>query len=435
MGGGTISGSLTVNSGASYPLWLSSSQRYLLNVKNTSATAQTQGWWLVHDSSGNLVFHADSVGDRASLSNSGAFNTVGAITQNGSQVLHAGNYSSYAQPVLVSGTSIKTINGVSLLGSGDIAVGAGTVTGLTLNSSSNAINPDNVTQNQIGYNTSVSLFGQTDGGLYSSAYSSVWIHQIYGDFRTGQIATRGKNNGTWQAWRTQLDSGNYSSYALPLGGGTLTGALNIYGGTSGWGSVRISGDSGWGGTNNYPAIGSNGSSGSLIMLHNPHIPWRTDNAAGGNGGTAGRSGLRCTYDAAASGWWDIGLYGDAFHIYRGTSGVRLLNIDSSGNGTFAGTVYAPGHQVTSDAKLKTNVQDSSYGLNTVLELRSVKYVKNEKEEIGLIAQEVEKITPEFVSETEDGIKTVNYAQMVSVLVKAVQELKAEVDDLRSQLGK
>jgi len=98
--------------------------------------------------------------------------------------------------------------------SGSITGSAGSVSGLTLTSSANGINPDSVTQNQIGYNTSVSLFGQTDGGLYSSAYNSSWIHQIYGDFRTGQIAIRGKNNGSWTGWRTVIDSGNIGSQSV-----------------------------------------------------------------------------------------------------------------------------------------------------------------------------------------------------------------------------
>jgi hypothetical protein len=110
-------------------------------------------------------------------------------------------------------------------GNSATATTASNLTGLTLNSSAAPINPDSVTQNQLGYNNSVSLFGQTDGGLYSSTYSSSWIHQIFGDFRTGQIAIRGKNNGTWQAWRTVLDSSNYSSYALPLSGGTISGSV------------------------------------------------------------------------------------------------------------------------------------------------------------------------------------------------------------------
>jgi hypothetical protein len=117
---------------------------------------------------------------------------------------------------------LKTINGSSIIGSGDIAV---SVSGLTINNVNTPINPTNVTQNQIGYANSLSILGQTDGGLYTAAYDSSWMHQIFGDFRSGQIAVRGKNSGTFQAWRTVLDSSNYSGYALPISGGTLTGRL------------------------------------------------------------------------------------------------------------------------------------------------------------------------------------------------------------------
>jgi hypothetical protein len=115
----------------------------------------------------------------------------------------------------------------SISGNAATATTASNLSGLTLNSSSAAINPDNVTQNQIGYNTNISLFGQTDGGLYSSAYGSNWIHQIYGDFRSGQIAIRGKNSGTWQAWRSVLDSSNYTSYAPSLTGSGASGTWGI----------------------------------------------------------------------------------------------------------------------------------------------------------------------------------------------------------------
>jgi len=74
--------------------------------------------------------------------------------------------------------------------------------------SSGAINPNNTTINGLYYANSVSLFGQTDGALFSQAYNSSWQAQIFQDYRTGQIAIRGKNNGTWQAWRTVWDSSN-----------------------------------------------------------------------------------------------------------------------------------------------------------------------------------------------------------------------------------
>jgi hypothetical protein len=132
-----------------------------------------------------------------------------ALNIQGNAVVHAGNIGS------------QSVSYAATAGS------AGSVSGLTLTSSANGINPDSVTQNQIGYNTSVSLFGQTDGGLYSSAYSSAWIHQIYGDFRTGQIAVRGKNSGSWQSWRTVLDSSNYTSYSPSLTGSGASGTWGI----------------------------------------------------------------------------------------------------------------------------------------------------------------------------------------------------------------
>lgn len=101
------------------------------------------------------------------------------------------------------------------------------VTGLNITSAGNPIvNPDSTTQNQIGYTNTISLFGQSDGGLYTSAYSSDWQHQIFGDFRSGQIAIRGKNSNTWQSWRTVLDSSNFNNYAPTLTG---TGASGIWG--------------------------------------------------------------------------------------------------------------------------------------------------------------------------------------------------------------
>ena len=111
----------------------------------------------------------------------------------------------------------------------------------------------------------------------------------------------------------------------------------------------------------------------------------------------------------------------------------LVQRDGSGNFS-AGTITAAVFQTSSDARLKTNIENISYGLSEVLQLRSVKYIKNSKVEIGLIAQEVEKVLPEFVGEGDDGMKTVNYGQMVSVLVKAVQDLQKEVASLKAKLG-
>lgn len=146
-----------------------------------------------------------------------------ALTWEGSAVLHAANYNSYA-PTL-TGTGASGTWGISITGNAATATSADQIDGVAFrNTGSNAgTAADSLDQNGITYvNSNISLLGQTDGALFSQAYSSAWQHQIYGDYRTGQIVVRGKNNGTWQAWRTVLDSTNYTSYTGHIGNGTLT---------------------------------------------------------------------------------------------------------------------------------------------------------------------------------------------------------------------
>lgn len=54
-------------------------------------------------------------------------------------------------------------------------------------------------------------YQQTDGGYYCQWYSASWWHEIFGDYRTGQISVRGNNNGTKTNWRRVLDESNYST--------------------------------------------------------------------------------------------------------------------------------------------------------------------------------------------------------------------------------
>ena len=92
------------------------------------------------------------------------------------------------------------------------------------------------------------------------------------------------------------------------------------------------------------------------------------------------------------------------------------------------------YRSTSSLKYKTNVQDASHGLADVLKLRAVTYsgkgdVDIDKVFGGLIAEEVHEAgLTEFVQYAEDGSPdALNYGNMVSVLIKAIQELKAIVD--------
>jgi len=109
------------------------------------------------------------------------------------------------------------LDAMNITGNAATATSADNIDGRPfVNTNSNsATNADTINSNGISYYTSgVTNFSgnSTDGALFSQAYSNDWQHQIAGDYRSGQIALRGKNSGTWQSWRRVLDETN-ASYA------------------------------------------------------------------------------------------------------------------------------------------------------------------------------------------------------------------------------
>jgi len=93
---------------------------------------------------------------------------------------------------------------------------------------------------------------------------------------------------------------------------------------------------------------------------------------------------------------------------------------------------------SSSARYKDNIRDSKYGLADVLKMQSrqFEYKEDGRSDVGLVAEELQPIIPELVFNDHEGLaQGVSYDRMVSVLVKAIQELKAEVDSLKQQLGK
>ncbi len=171
------------------------------------------------------------------------------------------------------------------------------------------------------------------------------------------------------------------------------------------------------------ADGSNGSfqvkrasdSGTIINL--------TEFSGGGQFTIANSSGNNFLYADASS---------SAFQLTDG-AGNTTVSIDAAfGNAVFSGTVTE-----SSDLRLKTNITSLSNALDNTLALRGVSYnwkdeTKAQQTQIGVIAQEVEEIYPEFVHTDHEGMKSVNYSQMVAVLIEAVKELNAKIEVLESE---
>ena len=91
---------------------------------------------------------------------------------------------------------------------------------------------------------------------------------------------------------------------------------------------------------------------------------------------------------------------------------------------------------SSDQRLKNTITNLSGALDSLAQINAVRYKWNHsgKDDIGLIAQNVEPVFPEMVSTDEEGMKSVAYSKMVSVLIAAVQEQQDMINELKSQVA-
>jgi len=121
-------------------------------------------------------------------------------------------------------------------------------------------------------------------------------------------------------------------------------------------------------------------------------------------------------------------------IYSDTTGAstdtgNLIYIGASH--WFQGGITSTGNITTiSDSRLKTNVHTIKDALNKVSKLRGVTFDKDNKANIGVIAQEIQSVFPEAVSTDDKGYLSVSYGNLVGVLIEAIKELKLEIDILK-----
>ena len=106
--------------------------------------------------------------------------------------------------------------------------------------------------------------------------------------------------------------------------------------------------------------------------------------------------------------------------------------------TGTGELTATDFNSTSDARLKENVETIQNALEKVLALRGVEFnftdERVHERKIGLIAQEVEEVIPQVVTEdkSEEKIKSVSYANIVALLIEAMKEQQKEIEQLKNR---
>ena len=146
------------------------------------------------------------------------------------------------------------------------------------------------------------------------------------------------------------------------------------------------------------------------------------------------------------------------NIVMRTGGSERLRIDNAGNvgiGTTAptaklqvnGDIIANSIAGSSDIRFKKNIKTVENALDKVKALRGVYFNWNKEafpeknfgsqDELGFIAQEVEKVVPEIVTKenTKDEYRSVKYDKLVALLVEAIKEQQKQIDSLKIQINK
>ena len=146
------------------------------------------------------------------------------------------------------------------------------------------------------------------------------------------------------------------------------------------------------------------------------------------------------------------------HIDFYTGGAFEMRLEGNGDLHVDGDVIAFS-TTTSDIRLKTNIRPLAGSLDIICKLEGVKFdwkYRDEKDQIGLIAQEVEKQIPEAIKEgqlpfyasssieiddegkpntitSKELYKTINYDMVVPHLIESIKTLKSEIDQLKIKL--
>jgi hypothetical protein len=124
-------------------------------------------------------------------------------------------------------------------------------------------------------------------------------------------------------------------------------------------------------------------------------------------------------------------------VVRNSAGTptNYLNMYQNGSSKFSGTLTAANFP-SSDERLKKNVKPFEQGeaLEKILAMEGFTFdwKKDDRHDIGFIAQKVQKIFPELVITDGEGYLAVNYAALVSPLVEAVKELNAKITTLEQE---
>lgn len=115
--------------------------------------------------------------------------------------------------------------------------------------------------------------------------------------------------------------------------------------------------------------------------------------------------------------------------------VGVGNMTPSYKLDVTGDVRASAFFYASDKSLKSNISPITNALANIKKLQGVSFTwkNNGDRALGLVAQDVEKVYPELVSTNNEGVKSVQYGNLVAPLIEAIKEQQKQIDALKAEI--
>ena len=409
---------------------------------------------------GNLIVRGNIIGTSAAgitLFGSSTFNSNS--TFNGSGLFNSNStFTGTAQF-----NSSSTFAGTTQFNSQSTFNNGLTVTGATLLNGPNTFKGNSIFDNisigaQLG--SRLALYGPLAGNHYGFGIQGSLL-QMYADAAGSNIAFGSGSSSSFTERARIINSGEYGMQLkgrLQLTTGTQSAGLWL---TNTANTINTS-FIGLAGDNQVGFFGATGANWGLTMNTT------TGNVGIGLNGAAAQVPLqfsntlgltKISLFRGAFGDIGIGAYGGELRLQNDipSGKVSLGVLENTGaftelakaqrNGAFAfsifGNLWANGTTYPSDGRFKKNIEPLEHSLEKVLQLQGVSYEMKTDEfpeahfdadtQVGLIAQDVEKIIPEVISEGPNGYKAIDYAKLVPLLIESIKAQQKQMETQQQQI--
>jgi hypothetical protein len=136
-------------------------------------------------------------------------------------------------------------------------------------------------------------------------------------------------------------------------------------------------------------------------------------------------------------------YGGDFRFYQKNASNVLTMQGRLNNGTWTVTGDVVAYGSPSDISFKTNIKPLEKSLDKIVKLKGVSFdwksdtevytMTGIKEDIGFIAQEVEKVLPNLVRKNNNGLLSLRDKGISALLVEGIKEQQLQIEDLKKEI--